>query len=196
MSSPRAAATTLAGLTLPALAVLAVLAPAWAPLRADQNDERLDRLFEVLATTDDPARAHATEMAIWRIWTDSGRPEVDALMAEGVDALAAERVEVAIAFFDRVVELAPGFAEGWNKRATAYYLNGQLAASVRDIERTLALEPRHFGAISGMGLIFLAKGDEVGALRAFEQVLEIHPHSLGARMRVEKLRERIRGRGV
>ena len=81
---------------------------------------------------------------------------------------SAGRLTAAIAEFGRVIEMAPDFAEGWNKRATAYYLNDELEASVADIQRTLVLEPRHFGALSGMGLIFLQSGDPRGALAAFE----------------------------
>jgi tetratricopeptide (TPR) repeat protein len=99
-----------------------------------------------------------------------------------------------IAIFDRVVTTLPDFAEGWNKRATVHYLNEDYTASVIDIERTLVLEPRHFGAISGMGLIFMARGDEAGALRAFEEVLKIHPHARGAKARVEELRKKLRAK--
>ena len=176
------------------LAVL--LLPGAAAIRADQTDARLDALFAELAAADNPHDAFVTEMAIWRIWGESGREEVDLLMAQGTEAMAEQRLDEAIEAFDRVVKLAPDFAEGWNKRATAYYLRRNYVDSVRDIERTLALEPRHFGAIAGMGLIFLEKGDETGALKAFEEVLKIHPMSTGARRRVEELRERVPERGA
>ncbi|MDX1434159.1 MAG: tetratricopeptide repeat protein [Gammaproteobacteria bacterium] len=177
--------------TVAALGLLCAPAP-----RADQTDARLDDLFAELAAADDPHDAFVTEMAIWRVWGESGRDDVDALLALGTEAMAGGRLDDAIAIFDRVVAIAPGFAEGWNKRATAYYLRGDYVASVRDIERTLALEPRHFGAISGMGLIFLERGDETGALKAFEEVLKIHPMSSNARRRVEELRERLPRRGA
>ncbi len=174
-------------------AMLALLpSPAW----ADQTDARLDGLFELLATSSGRQAAQAAEAEIWRIWLESGREEIDALMVEGVVAMNAQRFEDAIALFGQITERAPGFAEGWNKRATAYYLDDDHVASVRDIQRTLALEPRHFGAISGMGLIFLSRGDEAGALAAFEAVLAIHPGAPGARQRVEKLRKRLRERGA
>jgi len=174
-------------------AILATLpSPAW----ADQTDARLDGLFEVLATTSDMEAARAAEAEIWRIWIESGSEEIDALMVEGVVAMSNQRFENAIALFGQITERAPEFAEGWNKRATAYYLNDDHVASVRDIQRTLVLEPRHFGAISGMGLIFLSRGDEAGALAAFEAVLAIHPGAPGARQRVEELRKRLRERGA
>ncbi len=174
-------------------AILASLpSPAW----ADQTDARLDGLFEVLATTSDMEAARAAEAEIWRIWIESGSEEIDALMVEGMVAMSTQRLEDAIALFGQITERAPEFAEGWNKRATAYYLNDDHVASVRDIQRTLVLEPRHFGAISGMGLIFLGRGDEAGALAAFEAVLAIHPGAPGARQRVEELRKRLRERGA
>lgn len=171
------------------------LAPAGA-VWSDQNDARLDALFEVLKTTPSPQAARAAEIEIWRIWIESGRDEIDALMVEGIVAMTNQRLEDAITIFSEITHNAPDFAEGWNKRATAYYLNEDYLASVEDIRRTLALEPRHFGAISGMGLIFLSRGDAAGALDAFEAVLAIHPHAAGARERVEELRKRLLERGA
>jgi tetratricopeptide (TPR) repeat protein len=179
-----------------AVVVAALLALAATGVGADQSDARLDGLFGVLQTTADPRAAVAAEQAIWRIWLDSGRADIDALMDEGILAITDQRLDEAITIFSRITERAPGFAEGWNKRATAYYLNEDYAASVEDIRRTLVLEPRHFGAISGMGLIFLSRGDDAGALDAFEAVLAIHPHELGARAQVEALRERLGERGA
>lgn len=180
---------------LASLALALLLLPA-CPAWADQNDARLDALFEILKTTPDAEQARAAEAEIWRIWNHSGREEIDALMAEGSRAMAAGRLEDAVTLFSEITDRAPNFAEGWNKRATAYYLLENFPASVGDIERTLALEPRHFGAISGMGLIFLERGDDVGALEAFEAVLTIDPHAPGARQRVEELRRKLRDRGA
>ena len=118
---------------------------------ADQTDQRLTPLFETLRTTVDPAAARAAEAQIWQIWIESGDSGVDALMVEGVTAMSNARLEDAITIFGEITERAPGFAEGWNKRATAYFLNEDYVASVRDIQTTLALEPRHFGAISAWG---------------------------------------------
>ena len=114
------------------------------------------------------------------IWHESGREDVDRLMEAGIEEMGSGRLRESIATFARIVGLAPEFAEGWNKRATAYYLAGELDASIRDVERTLALEPRHFGALSGLGLIYLARDDELGALRAFEATLKVHPRAPAA----------------
>ena len=161
---------------------------------ADQRDPRLGDLFVSLAGAPDAGRALGIEAAIWQIWLDGGKPALNEMMARGIDAMNANRFRDAVERFSELIAAEPSFAEAWNKRATVYYLMDRYEESVRDIERTLALEPRHFGAISGMGLIFLRRGDEVGALDAFEKVLEIHPHARGARFYVEQLRERRGGR--
>ena len=163
---------------------------------ADQTDPRLPDLFEQLRSTGESVAARNAEQQIWRIWMGSGSDDIDGIMREGIEAMQTGRFDDAIEHFGRIVEMAPDFAEGWNKRATAYYLNDDLSESVRDIQRTLELEPRHFGAISGMGLIFLKRGDPLGALDAFEAVLEIHPSSRGTRYRVEMLRQELLGRGT
>ena len=176
------------------LATLMVVAPAtgW----ADQSEEQLDELFDRLRTTADPLEAQIIEVQIWRIWTDSGRDDINALVEEGSRSMVQGLLKEAIAIFDRVVTTLPDFAEGWNKRATAHYLNGDYTASMIDIERTLALESRHFGAISGMGLIFTVRGDEANALRAFKEVLKVHPHAKGANARVEELHKKLKAQGA
>ena len=163
---------------------------------ADQRDRGLPELFAALAEA--PSRAHAfrIEGAIWEIWLDGGDPALNELMEQGVAAMSARRFRDAAERFTELILAAPEFAEAWNKRATVYYLLDRYGDSMRDIERTLALEPRHFGAISGMGLIFLERGDEEGALGVFEKVLEIHPHARGARLHVERLRKRLEGRRI
>ena len=176
------------------LATLMMAAPATG--RADQSDEQLEELFDRLRTTADPQEAQIIEVQIWRIWTDSGRDDINALVEVGSRSMAQGLLKEAIAIFDRVVTTLPDFAEGWNKRATAHYLNGDYTASMIDIERTLALEPRHFGAISGMGLIFMARGDEANALRAFEEVLKVHPYARGAKARVEELHKKLKAQGA
>jgi len=176
------------------LATLVMAAPATG--RADQSDERLEGLFDRLRATADPLEAQIIEFQIWRIWTDSGRDDINTLVEEGSRFMVQGLLKEAIAIFDRVVTNLPEFAEGWNKRATAHYLNGGYTASMIDIERTLALEPRHFGAISGMGLIFMARGDEANALRVFEKVLKVHPHARGAKARVEELYKKLKLQGA
>ena len=173
-----------------ALAVVSLAAPIGSA--ADQRDPRLGGLFAALAQAPRLSVALTIEATIWEIWLDGGEPTLNELMGRGVEAMQENRLGDAAECFTELILAAPGFAEAWNKRATVYYLMDRLEGSVRDIERTLALEPRHFGAISGMGLIFLERGDEQGALDAFEKVLEIHPNAPGARLHVDRLRERLK----
>ena len=178
-------------------AVLLAASLAGSPgVAADQRDPRLPELFAALAGAPGPAQALPIEGAIWKIWLEGGDPALDTVMARGIAAMTANRLRDAAERFTELILAAPEFAEAWNKRATVYYLMDRYEDSVRDIERTLALEPRHFGAISGMGLIFLGRGDEEGALGAFEKVLEIHPHAPGARFHAERLRKRLEGRRI
>ena len=167
-----------------------------AAVSADQQDPRLGDLFVALSEAPDSGAALAIETEIWRIWLDGGDSELNELMVQGIEAMSARRFRDAAGRFTELILAAPAFAEAWNKRATVYYLMNRFEDSVRDIERTLALEPRHFGAISGMGLIFLERGDEEGALDAFEKVLEIHPHARGAGFQIERLRERLQGKRI
>jgi tetratricopeptide (TPR) repeat protein len=160
---------------------------------ADQQDLRLDGLFARLQATSSPAEAQAAQQQIWQIWTESDDGMADRLMRGGIEALAAGQHELALQFFDRLVERAPDFAEGWNKRATVLYLLADYTASVLDIERTLELEPRHFGALSGLGMIYDAIGEPAAALRSFEAAVAINPHLDGTRQRIEALRRELRG---
>ena len=166
---------------------------AWsASVFADQTEARLGALFDELKSSVNLGSALSVERQIWAVWSEVDGEDVNREMIIGARALQARDWRQAIAAFTNVVELAPSFAEGWNKRATAYYLADQLDASVSDIHTTLSLEPRHFGALSGMGLIFLQQGDFAGALMAFEQVLRVHPQSVPARTHVRELRARLR----
>jgi tetratricopeptide (TPR) repeat protein len=174
------------------LASLLIAAPGQ-PADADQDDPRLDLLFARLQHTPDPAEAHALEQSIWGVWLESGDAAVDRLMQQGILALQVQHYATALQAFDRMVEQAPEFAEGWNKRATVHYLMGNWNASVRDIQRTLALEPRHFGALFGLGLIYQALERHEAALRSFEATLALNPHSESTRRMVEQLRRQLRG---
>ncbi len=175
------------------LAAVVALAPA---ARAGQADERLDVLFDRLKTTDSEVEAAALTRQIWVIWGHSASDVVNAFMARGVEAMSRCNYETALAAFSKVVETEPNFAEGWNKRATVHYLMGDYAASVQDVERTLTLEPRHFGALSGLGLIYLTVGDDLAALKAFEAALTVNPYLPGARTHVDQLRRRLRKNSI
>ncbi|MCY4547485.1 MAG: tetratricopeptide repeat protein [Defluviicoccus sp.] len=163
---------------------------------ANQNDPRLGPLFERLKAAPSAEAAAPEEQAIWRIWHESGSAEIDALMVRGLRAMGTRDLRAALAAFDEMVRRAPEFAEAWNKRATVNYLIGRLPESIADIDRTLALEPRHFGALSGLGLVRLAEGEDEKALDAFDRALAVHPNLAGADTHIRALREKLRGRRI
>ena len=180
------------GLRTLAMVVLVLAAPFGIPA-AQARDTSLDALFDLLKKAKTAAEAQTVEGAIWVAWMHSGDAEADGLMQLGAAAMEAGDAEAALAVFDKLVARRPDFAEAWNKRATVHYMMGDFAASVADIQRTLALEPRHFGALSGLGLIYDALGKEQPALRAFEAALRIHPRLPGARAYVDAVREKTAG---
>jgi tetratricopeptide (TPR) repeat protein len=163
---------------------------------ADQTDSRLPALFDQLKSAPTATEAKAVEMQIWSIWTVSSNDEVNRLMAEGVSAMNQADPKTALEDFNRIVEIAPDYAEGWNKRATLYYLLGQFDASMADIDKTLELEPRHFGALSGLGLIQMTLERDEQAIDAFERALSIHPQMTGPRANIEALKERIKSKSI
>ena len=158
-----------------------VLMSLYAPVQAIQNDKRLNFLFDHLSTTENQYEAQSIEAAIWKIWIENKDEEISNAMSHGIAAMHSGQLELALDYFDKVIKLGPKFAEGWNKRATVYYLLGRYQHSIEDIAQTLLLEPRHFGALSGLGLINLAIGHIDAAKMAFEKALEINPHLTGAR---------------
>ncbi len=177
-----------------ALAVVAALAGA--PAAADQRDSRLDALFTGLKSSADPQAAVAIEAQIWGIWGETGDPAVQGLMAQGVAAMTRRDHRAALGKFDQIVRIAPGYAEGWNKRATVHYLLGNFQNSLGDIRKTLFLEPRHFGALAGRGLVHIQLDEEESALKSFEAALEIHPRLPGAKINAETLRRRLKDRSI
>lgn len=183
------------GLRALAMVVLVLAAP-FGTAVAQARDTSLDALFDLLKRAKTAAEAQTVEGAIWAAWMRSGDAEADGLMLLGAVAMEAGDAKTALAVFDKLVARRPDFAEAWNKRATVHYLRGDFPAAVADIQRTLALEPRHFGALSGLGLIYDALGKERSALRAFEAALRIHPRLPGARAYVEAIREKTAGLAI
>ena len=166
------------------------------PAAAGQDDARLDKLFARLQRTSDSTEADKVAAQIWNIWTRHGTEEVDLVMAHGIVAMNTGDLGRALQAFDVVVNLAPEFAEGWNKRATVFFYMRNYEASIGDIQRTLALEPRHFGALSGLGLVTTELGDDEAALKAFESALEVNPHMPHTRQRIKELRTKIKGKRI
>lgn len=163
---------------------------------ADQKDGRLPGLFDKLKAAASPDDTAEIEQQIWAIWLESGDSKLDDLMAAGVLAMQAQDYAPALAAFDKLVKERPDFAEGWNKRATLYYLMGEYQKSLADIDRTLALEPRHFGALSGLGLVNLQLDKLEQAADAWRRVLAISPQDAGARHNLDAVEELIRKKSI
>ncbi|MBI2235503.1 MAG: hypothetical protein HYU60_00850 [Magnetospirillum sp.] len=163
------------------------------PPAAPRGSGDLDTLFQRLQSTQSEEEAQRVEVAIRRAWSRSGRAGVDALTAHAVEAMHAGQYVQALAFLDKVVEAAPQFAEGWNLRATVHYLRDEFGPAVSDIGHVLSLEPRHFGALAGLGRIMLEMEDKKAALWAFEQALAVNPHLPEVRDQIEQLQDELAG---
>ncbi|HTH15047.1 MAG TPA: tetratricopeptide repeat protein [Magnetospirillum sp.] len=162
-------------------------------LTGSNRSASLDALFNRLQTTDDDDEAHLIEVTIRHVWAQSGRQGVDTLMKRAADATHAGRLDDALEAANQIVSAAPDFAEGWNLRATIHYLRDEYGEAVTDIEHVLAIEPRHFGALAGLGRILLELEDKKAALRAFEAALAVNPHMTEVRNQTNDLREQLAG---
>lgn len=171
-------------------------APATPPDVAEARGAVLEGLFAELARAKSAEEAKAIESAIFQVWMQSGSPSVDLLMGRGLDALAEKDLGRARFYFDEVVLLAPGFVEGWDKRAAISFVEDDYASALKDIERVLALEPRHFGAMGGLALILRDLGDKKGALEVYRRVLKIYPRLPGAADAERALSLDVEGRGI
>ena len=163
---------------------------------ADQNDPRLESLFEQLQAAPDAVTAAPVEELIWQIWLQHDDASVERLMQAGIDQMNEGQLNGALAMFTQLIEQAPDYAEGWNKRATLYYLMGDYARSELDIQQTLALEPFHFGALSGRGLVKMGQRDYEGARRAMLSALEVHPNMEAVKSNVQELDDFLRRRSI
>ncbi|HCF75058.1 MAG TPA: hypothetical protein DES72_14940 [Gammaproteobacteria bacterium] len=162
----------------------------WAGVAADQNDPALDQLFLQLAHTGVKQESDRISAEIWERWARIDNAKASAWLERGIRAMSNQHYREALRSFNEVIDIAPAFAEGWNKRATLFYLAGKHDRSIDDIKQTLALEPRHFGALSGLGLILVAQDNFSGALIAFRKALVLNPHLIRIKRYVDRLEER------
>lgn len=159
---------------------------------ADQTDPQLDALFQQLKIADEGRQLQVIESQIWEIWLQHPNPDVERLMLLGTEKMNARAVTDAMLIFTQLIENFPEYAEAWNKRATLNYMIGEQEASERDIQETLALEPRHFGALSGLGLVYLARNELVKAKKAFEDLIAVHPNSPNALANLKLINEQLK----
>ena len=156
----------------------------------------LDFLFGALKAAPDEASAKHVEARIWALWLQTPSDTAALLMARAKAAMDAQQIDVAQKLLDAVVKLRPDYIEAWNRRATLYYLRNDYAHSLQDIEQVLVREPRHFGALAGLGMIMQDLGDEKRALDAFRKALAINPHLEKVPGLVKILSEKVEGRDI
>jgi tetratricopeptide (TPR) repeat protein len=156
----------------------------------------LDFLFGALKAAPDQASAKHVEARIWALWLQTPSDTAALLMMRAKAAMDAQQMDVALKLLDAVVKLRPDYVEGWNRRATLYYLRNDYAHSLEDIEQVLIREPRHFGALAGLGMIMQDLGDDKRALDAFRKALAVKPYLEKVPELVKTLSEKVEGRDI
>jgi len=177
-------------------AIAAEPVSAAAPKLNAQTADPLDKLFSDLKRERNEKAAERIAGRIWDEWLNSGSASIDLMMQWADTATKTQKFGVALDFLDRVTVLQPDFAEGWNRRATVHFMMKNYRKSMADIERTLRLEPRHFGALAGMAQILKDTGQEELALRAYERVLAVYPAMRSAQDELATLAEELAGEGI
>jgi tetratricopeptide (TPR) repeat protein len=190
---------------LPAIALTFALPPAIgaettppppAKAAAATPESRLETLFGELKRERNERKAERIAARIQEEWNRSGSASVDLMMQWSQKAMQAEKFDVALDFLDQVVTLSPTYSEGWNRRATVHFMMRSFGKSMADIDRTLQLEPRHFGALAGLAQIMKERGSKEMALNAYQRVLDIYPMMRSAQNEVATLSEELAGEGI
>jgi tetratricopeptide (TPR) repeat protein len=158
---------------------------------ADQTSPNLVDLFEALLRAPNVAAARPIEQSIWQTWLDYQDDEARSEVQRSHETFSEGDPYIAVAILDKVIAKHPDWAEAWNRRATYYYVLGRYDKSIADVQHVLELEPKHFGAMAGLGAIYIALGEDDKALRYYEMALNIHPQMQAAQHQAEVLRERL-----
>jgi tetratricopeptide (TPR) repeat protein len=156
----------------------------------------LDFLFGALKVAPDEASAKNIEDRIWSLWLASGSDTCNLLMVRVKDAIDGENYDLAIRLLDAIIEIRPKYTEAWNRRATVFFLKKDYGNALADLRQVLAREPRHFGALAGLGAIMQDVGDDKTALDAYRRALEIDPHLKGVADKVKSLTDKVEGRDI
>ena len=193
-----AAAAFAAALAAPALSQSKgwIEPPSELPKTFGEKMHDLDFLFGALKAAPDESSAKVIEQRIWAQWLISKSDTTNLLMSRVKKAVELKDTDLALQLLDIVVELNPDYVEGWNRRATLHYMRKEFGQSLTDIRRVLALEPRHFGALTGLGLILREVGQEEQALKAFRKALEVNPHLDRVPDMVKSLADKVDGRDI
>ena len=154
------------------------------------REESLDRLFASLRKATGEQAAKATEDKIWELWSRSDSATAEVLLGQAVVAMGAADNAASLEILDRIIAAYPTYAEAWNKRATLHFMIGNYNTSLSDIEKVLDLEPRHFGALAGRGMIYQRQGKWSEALSAFREALSMNPNMAGVKNAVQELSKR------
>ena len=197
MEKPYAFKTKLAILLISAMMILGGIMPAGAD-NHNGNESRykaeLDQLFNTLSQSETLEEANATITNIWQIWRTDTEDSVNIqMMRRGIGFMEQGDYINAEAMFTRIINRDSGFMEAWNKRATIRFMRGDLEGSVDDINEVLKREPRHFGALSGLGMINIQRGDLQSALQNYQDILAINPLSPDANSLILEIKLKLRG---
>jgi tetratricopeptide (TPR) repeat protein len=171
-------------------------APGKMPKVGADRGKGLDFLFGALKAAPDEASAKHVEARIWSIWLQTPSDTAALLMMRAKAAMDAQQTDVALKLLDAVIKLRPDYTEAWNRRATLYYLQNDYMRSLADIEQVLIREPRHFGALAGLGMIMQDLGDDKRALDAFRKALAINPYLEKVPELIKTLGEKVEGRDI
>ena len=166
------------------------------PVERGAPSYSLETLFSALKIAPNEASAKAIEDRIWAVWVISGSDTCDLLMSRVKDAIDDKDYDLALKLLDAIIAIKPGYVEAWNRRATVYYLKQDYAHSIADIAEVLAREPRHFGALAGLGLMLQEIGDDKDALDAYRKALAVDPHLENIPDVVKTLSDKVEGRDI
>jgi tetratricopeptide (TPR) repeat protein len=166
------------------------------PKTPAEREKTLSDLYALLATAEDEEAAKAISDAIERVWLHSGSATVDLLMERSIKAMSEKNPKLALKLLDSVVDLAPDFTEAWNRRAYVHFVQKDTERALGDLRRALALDPSHYKALDGLAQILREMGQKKPALKAFRQLLEVHPYWSGAQQAVEELEREVDGQGI
>jgi tetratricopeptide (TPR) repeat protein len=166
--------------------------------RSERGDQtyNLDTLFDALKIAPDDSSAKAIEERIWTVWMVSGSDTCNLLMSRVKAAAEGKDYDLALKLLNAIIVIKPDYIEAWNQRATIFYLQNDYGHALADIREVLAREPRHFGALSGLGLILQDIGDDKHALEAYRKALAVDPHLEHIPDVVKTLTEKVEGRDI
>ena len=197
MANVTAPSPQIFGLFWAILGIIAVAITVPVPACADQNDPQLDDLFIALQASPSETQAANIELEIWTRWGDHPYdPFANRQMKKGIELMNSGDLGAAEEVFSRIINSHPDFAEAWNKRATVRFFRDNDTGSASDILQLIKLEPRHFGALSGLGMIRIRAGDLEGAMKAYKAAQRVNPYLPQIEAIIDQLGKKLKGRAL